>query len=43
LHSLLEAGADPLLATQDDFSALDLAANRQCLQLLRSAMKAVQA
>ncbi len=32
---LLQAGANPLLTTQDDFSALDLAANRACLQLLR--------
>jgi len=36
---LLRAGANPLLNTQDDFSALDLAATRQCLQLLRHAMK----
>ncbi len=32
---LLQAGADPTLTTQDEFSALDLAATRQCLQLLR--------
>lgn len=32
---LLDAGANPRLTTDDDFSALDLAANRQCLQLLR--------
>ena len=38
---LLAAGANPLLTTQDDFSALDLAANRQCLQLLRAAAKAL--
>ncbi|MCQ8104197.1 ankyrin repeat domain-containing protein [Methylomonas sp. SURF-2] len=37
---LLLAGANPLLTTQDDFSALDLAANRACLQLLRQATKA---
>ncbi|WP_446808708.1 ankyrin repeat domain-containing protein [Methylomonas sp. 2BW1-5-20] len=43
VKQLLEAGADPLLTTQDDFSALDLAANRQCLQLLRDAVKALQA
>ena len=36
---LLQAGANPLLITQDDFSALDLAASRACLQLLRQAMK----
>ena len=40
---LLEGGANPLLTTQDDFNALDLAANRHCLQLLRTAMKALQA
>lgn len=34
---LLGAGANPLLTTQDDFSALDLAANRQCLRLLKQA------
>lgn len=39
---LLLAGANPLLSTQDDFSALDLAANRQCLQLLRIAVKALE-
>jgi len=39
VKQLLEAGANPLLTTQDDFSALDLAANRQCLQLLRNAQK----
>jgi thiosulfate/3-mercaptopyruvate sulfurtransferase len=38
---LLLAGANPLLTTQDDFSALDLVANRQCLQLLRHAGKAL--
>lgn len=32
---LLQAGANPQLTTQDDFSALDLAATRQCLHLLR--------
>ena len=36
---LLKAGANPLITTLDDFSALDLAANRQCLQLLRTAVK----
>lgn len=39
VERLLLAGANPLLTTQDDFSALDLAANRQCLQLLRQATK----
>ena len=36
---LLRAGANPLLSTQDDFTALDLAATRQCFQLLRNAVK----
>ena len=34
---LLQAGANPLLTTQDDFSALDLAANLECLRLLKQA------
>lgn len=42
---LLALGADPLIQTQDDFSALDMAADLDCLQLLRvatrSAAKAV--
>ncbi|WP_228124966.1 ankyrin repeat domain-containing protein [Candidatus Methylospira mobilis] len=42
VEQLLQAGANPLLTTQDDFSALDLAANRRCLQLLRNAVKALQ-
>lgn len=33
---LINNGANIQLQTQDDFSALDLAANRQCLQLLRA-------
>jgi thiosulfate/3-mercaptopyruvate sulfurtransferase len=41
VEQLLKAGANPLLTTQDDFSALDLAATRQCLQLLRNAVKAL--
>lgn len=36
---LMQAGANPLLTTQDDFSALDLAASRACLQLLRQTVK----
>lgn len=36
---LLQAGANPLLTTADDFSALDLASTRECLQLLRHAVK----
>jgi ankyrin repeat protein len=38
---LLEAGANPWLATQDEFTALDLAATRPCLQLLRQAIKTI--
>ncbi|MGQ0597475.1 ankyrin repeat domain-containing protein [Aquabacterium sp.] len=37
---LLALGADPLIQTQDDFSALDMAANLACLQLLRAATRA---
>ena len=36
---LLQAGANPHLLTLDEFSALDLAANRQCLNLLRAVTK----
>ena len=36
---LLEAGADTALMTLDDFTALELAANRDCLCLLKSARK----
>lgn len=32
---LLQAGADPKLTTLDDFSALDVAANREILKMLR--------
>jgi uncharacterized protein len=39
VSQLLQAGANPLLTTQDDFSALDLAATRPCLQLLRQSVK----
>jgi len=35
LRTLLALGADQTLRTQDDFSALDMAANLDCLQLLR--------
>jgi len=41
VEQLLQAGANPLLTTPDDFSALDLAANRQCLQLMRKAVMAL--
>lgn len=37
--TLLELGADPLKTTQDDFSALDMAATIECLRLLRSAAR----
>lgn len=40
VEQLLQAGANPLLTTQDDFSALDLASTRACLQLLRQATRA---
>jgi rhodanese-related sulfurtransferase len=33
---LLELGADPALGTQDDFTALDMAASLECLRLLRA-------
>lgn len=36
---LLALGADPLIQTQDEFSALDMAASVECLQLLRSATR----
>ncbi|BBE50990.1 hypothetical protein OYT1_ch1436 [Ferriphaselus amnicola] len=39
VHLLLEAGADTALMTLDDFTALELAANRDCLRLLKSARK----
>jgi len=35
LRTLLLLSADMTLRTQDDFSALDMAANIDCLQLLR--------
>jgi len=37
---LLALGADPRRQTQDDFSALDMAASLDCLQLLRAAGRA---
>lgn len=36
VEKLLSAGANPHLRTQDDFSALDMAATIECLRLLRS-------
>ncbi len=40
VQALLEMGADPFIQTQDDFSAMDMAASLPCLQLLRAATKA---
>lgn len=37
---LLALGADPLIQTQDDFTALDMAASIECLKLLRAATRA---
>lgn len=37
--TLLALGANPHLVSQDDFSALDMAANLECLQLLRTASR----
>ena len=37
--TLLELGADPFIESQDGFSALDMAASVECLQLLRTATK----
>lgn len=36
VRQLLEAGADPNLMTLDDFTALELASNMACLQLLKA-------
>jgi len=36
VDTLLALGADPTLRTQDDFSALDMAASLECLQRLRA-------
>lgn len=40
VQALLALGADAGLRTQDDFSALDMAATRACLDLLRPARRA---
>lgn len=40
VRTLLALGADPLIRTQDDFTALDMAASIECLQLLRAATRA---
>lgn len=39
VEKLLAAGANPRLKTQDDFSALDMAATLECLRLLRRVEK----
>jgi ankyrin repeat protein len=39
LRLLLEAGADPTLKTLDDYTALDSASTRACLDLLRGAAR----
>ncbi len=41
--ALLEMGADPFIQTQDDYTAMDMAASLPCLQLLRAATKAGKA
>ncbi|MDD2700886.1 MAG: ankyrin repeat domain-containing protein [Sideroxydans sp.] len=40
---LLDAGANTVLKTHDDFTALELAADLECLRLLKNASKAVHA
>jgi ankyrin repeat protein len=37
--TLLDLGSNPHLVSQDDFSALDMAASVECLQLLRAATR----
>ena len=39
VRTLLAIGANPHLVTQDDYSALDMAASIECLQLLRAATR----
>lgn len=41
VRQLLEAGANSALMTLDDFTALELAANRECMKLLKDAKVAV--
>jgi rhodanese-related sulfurtransferase len=43
VRTLLDLGADPHLRTQDDYTALDMAASLECLQLLRHATRAPRA
>ena len=40
VRTLLGLGADPRIQTQDDYTALDMAASLQCLQLLKAATRA---
>jgi ankyrin repeat protein len=39
VRTLLGLGANPHLLSQDDYSALDMAASLECLQLLRAATR----
>ena len=39
VRALLALGANPRLCTQDDFTALDMAASLECLTLLRAATR----
>jgi rhodanese-related sulfurtransferase len=39
VETLLSLGADALLTSQDDYTALDMAATLECLQLLRTASR----
>jgi len=43
VRQLLVAGANPELMTLDDFTALELAANLECLRLLKAVRKPVHA
>ncbi len=43
VRQLLDAGANPQLMTLDDFTALELASNMACLQLLKAAGSPVHA
>ena len=43
VERLLAAGADPGIESLDDFTALDMAANLDCLKLLRAATRAAAA
>ena len=39
VQALLDVGADPFIQTQDDYTALDMAASLPCLQILREATR----